>query len=97
MSGGSLDYAYFKVEEAARQIARNTNTTLHKAFVAHLYKVAQAMHDIEWVIDGDMSNGDDIKAIEAVISKSDHLVHIKEEAENILKELKELLKEINNV
>ena len=36
------------------------------AFKKLLQKVADAMHDIEWVESGDMSKGDEDKAIDAV-------------------------------
>ena len=65
MSGGSYDYAYFKVEEFARSL--RCNTPQRKAFRTLCDKVAKAMHDIEWVDSCDYGEGDDIKAINAAL------------------------------
>jgi hypothetical protein len=35
-----------------------------QAFAAHLDKVADALHDIEWVLSGDTSPGDEFEAID---------------------------------
>jgi hypothetical protein len=51
MSGGSYDYAYFKMEMMAQEM--KVNTPLRKAFRTHLLKVAQACRDIEWEDSGD--------------------------------------------
>ena len=67
MSGGSLDYIYHKVEDVAIKIQNKDNTPLQRAFGEHLLKVAKALHDVEWVMSGDYGNGDDEKAIKAVL------------------------------
>ncbi len=71
MSGGSLDYICFKVEEAASSIRSRATCAEHRAFAAHLAKVAEALHDIEWVFSGDTRTPREIPAIMAVISKSE--------------------------
>jgi hypothetical protein len=69
MSGGSLNYLYQRVEEAAdkksfvHDAGFKQNTPLRKAFAKHLLKVAKALHDIEWVDSDDMSVGDENQAI----------------------------------
>lgn len=71
MSGGSLDYVCFKVDDAADTISRRADGPLHKAFAAHLVKVAKALHDIELNFSGDTGPGDDHAAILACISADD--------------------------
>ncbi len=68
MSGGSLNYAYRHIEELACELDSNDKTVLQRAFAKHLYLVAKAAHDIEWVDSGDYGKGDDEKAIKAVLS-----------------------------
>jgi len=70
MSGGSLDYIYHKVEDVAQTLSDNKNTPLQRAFGEHLFKIAKALHDVEWVISGDYGNGDDEKAIKEVLTNS---------------------------
>lgn len=48
MSGGSLDYAYSKVNYIADEVERQATTALQKAFVKHLRDVSEALHDLEW-------------------------------------------------
>ena len=54
MSGGSMDYAFTKVEDAAG-LMRPT-TLLRRAFRVHLLNVARALKAIEW---NDSGDGDD--------------------------------------
>lgn len=69
MSGGSLDYVYQRVEEAAGSIRGRTDATpLHLAFAEHLDKVAKALHDIEWVYSCDYGEGREEDAIMQVVS-----------------------------
>jgi len=68
MSGGSLDYAYQKVEDAAEAIESRSKKLIHRAFANHLRKVAKALHDIEWVLSADYSDGDDQESIMMCLS-----------------------------
>lgn len=63
MSGGSLDYVYRRVDDAADSIS--ATTPQRKAFVELLRRVAVALHDIEWVDSGDWAKGDENDAINA--------------------------------
>lgn len=65
MSGGSMDYLCYRVEEAADILCIDSNPS-RKAFGKHLRKVAHALHEIEWVDSGDSSSPDDINAIRDV-------------------------------
>lgn len=49
MSGGSMDYLYYKVENATF----DQNTALRALFRDHLVLVAKAMRSIEWNDSGD--------------------------------------------
>lgn len=73
MSGGSLDYVYGKVEDAAAQIANRAETPEQHAFAAHLLKVAKALHDLEWVWSSDKGRGEEVEAIMACINRVDVL------------------------
>ena len=64
MSGGSMNYLYSRIEYDAKFLG---NTPERKAFRFHLEKVAQALHDIEWVDSGDYGPGDEEAAIRACI------------------------------
>lgn len=49
MSGGSYEYLYCKIDDAANTIAKRRDTPLRRAFAAHLRLVSDAMREIEWV------------------------------------------------
>jgi hypothetical protein len=46
MSGGSLDYVCYRLDDAIDTIERRATTTLHKAFASHLKDVAK--HYTTW-------------------------------------------------
>jgi hypothetical protein len=63
MSGGSLDYVYGRVDDAAGEIRSRATRPEHKAFADHLVKVAKALHDCEWVFSSDYGPGDELESI----------------------------------
>lgn len=68
MSGGSYDYVYRRIEEAAREVVcRHPHSPLHVAFATHLQAVAVAMHDLERVDSFDSSEGSEVAAMTAVL------------------------------
>lgn len=69
MSGGSLEYVYCKVHNAVTDITAQAKTPLHRAFATHLVKVADALHDLEWVLSGDYGPGDEVASIEACLQE----------------------------
>lgn len=90
MSGGSLDYICWKVEQAANDIRSQATSPLQKAFAEHLDDVAKALHDIEWVFSYDYGEGDEVEAIKKVLGKdykSKTLDVLKSEANELIKEL----------
>ncbi len=92
MSGGSFQYLYSKIEDAAQTLSADQNPT-RKAFGKHLYLIAEAMHDIEWVDSCDYGPGDEMNAIMKCIDKQDILLCLIEDGKNIIKEINELIKD----
>ncbi len=97
MSGGSLDYLCYKIENAidtcfqfeisdyqyvngkgtdiyGQPVPKMTyhafRTKDHVRFYKHLQKVAQALHDLEWAMDGDIMVGEELKSIKQVLRKT---------------------------
>lgn len=68
MSGGSLDYVCYKVEEAADTIMVRATCFEHKTFAFLLKKIAKALHDLEWVFSLDYGPGDEMESLMAIIS-----------------------------
>lgn len=71
MSGGSLDYAYQRVRDLADAIERHADRPEHRAFAAHLHKVAAAAKALEWVWSGDCGPGDEIELIRAILDPNE--------------------------
>ena len=93
MSGGSMDYLTYKVDEAADQLMNKNNTPLQRAFGAHLKKVAKALHDVEWVWSGDYGTGDDDEAIKPVLgdATSERVMDVlRADASELIKQLQKL-------
>lgn len=74
MSGGSMDYLYLKVLNAAETVTNEDedgfvkNTELRKAFAEHLFDVALALKQIEWVDSGDSAEGSEDEAIKKCLN-----------------------------
>lgn len=92
MSGGSLDYVYGRVDDAAQSIMSRSQNPLDRAFAKHLIKVSKALHYLEWVYSGDCSEPDGEEAIRAVLHPSAEIESAKEEAEIALRNLKKAIK-----
>lgn len=89
MSGGSYDYAYFKIDHLADSIESRANgNPLRVAFAKHLRLVAKAAHDIEWVDSGDYGGGDEEAAIRAVLHPAEEINAAIEIAEGIERSLR---------
>ena len=91
MSGGSLDYVCYKVDDAIDTIEKRATTVLQKAFAKHLKDVAKALHDLEWVYSGDYSDGDDVEALRKVVNKEMELEAATNNARIALKQLQDVL------
>ncbi len=91
MSGGSLDYVFYKLDDAVDSIEKRATTPLHKAFAAHLRDVSKALHDLEWVYSCDYSEGQEVESLRKVINKEMELKAATEQAEFALKQLKDVL------
>lgn len=64
MSGGSYNYVYSKIQDAAENLWNVQTDTRRASFQRLLFLVAKAMHEIEWVDSGDCGKGDEYKAID---------------------------------
>lgn len=88
MSGGSLDYVSYKVENAMSTIAINgpgsDDPPLYMAFVKHLQLVTNALHEIEWVLSCDNSPGKELSAMRKVITPAMELTSATEIAKEAL-------------
>lgn len=87
MSGGSLNYVYSTVEDAAITVAARAETVLHRAFAAHLHKVAKALKDMEWMLSCDTSPGSEEAAIRAVLNDGAEIEAATEQARKALSDL----------
>ncbi len=92
MSGGSMDYLCFKVEEVAYILANEKSPT-RRAFGAHLKKVAHALHEIEWVDSGDKGSPDDINAIRDVFEDD----YIQREMGVLIRDAKKLIQQMRDL
>jgi hypothetical protein len=95
MSGGSLDYVYCKVNDAASTVrdyaVRRKDRALLEAFADHLDKVSNCLHSIEWDFSGDTNlNEQEYLELRSLLNKQAELVsaiRIAKEAEKILLEV----------
>ena len=93
MSGGSWDYFYNQLDEVGKRLARRRHVQ-HRAFGKHLIKCAAAMKAIEWVDSGDSDHPEDYDAIESVLGSERIMKSMVEDAEETIKELRELTTKI---
>lgn len=91
MSGGSLDYVCYRLDDAIDTIERRATTTLQKAFAQHLKDVVQALHDLEWVFSGDYGDGDEVESLKKVVNKQMELEAATNDARTALKQLQDVL------
>ncbi len=70
MSGGSYDYLYAKMQEAADRLSQPHHSPLRRAFAKRLVLFADAMQVIEWVDSCDRSKGEEDEAIERALGSS---------------------------
>ncbi len=96
MSGGSLDYVYFRVQDAAVSIRSQSNEPHLRAFAQHLDLVAKALKDVEWVLSGDNSPGDERAAVMRVVSRADVLEQAASDIRAAVAAAEIVLKEIQN-
>lgn len=92
MSGGSWDYVYTRFNDVSDRLLREPSLK-RKTLGRLVKKVSEAMYAIEWVDSSDMSPGDEIRAINAVLKFN----YSKELKEVLLYELDEMRKEIEAI
>ena len=91
MSGGSLDYVYSRIDSTVFEIRRLSQKPLHLAFAKHLEKVAEALHDLEWLLSGDYGDGDEEESIRQVVTKEVELEILIEDAKVLIGRLQEFV------
>lgn len=107
MSGGSLDYVYSRVHDAASTIRAEAGSEyvtdeapnakhLLRSFSKYLVKIADVLHDTEWFLSGDIGWEDCEKTIKKILTPTEELKHIREDAKDILKELKTTIERSEN-
>ncbi len=74
MSGGSLDYAFARLNDAISTIQSKARRPLHVAFAQHLTLVSKALHDLEWEWSGDYGDRDADEAIRGALLDGTPLV-----------------------
>ena len=85
MSGGSMNYLYSKLLYEATFVP---DTPERKAFKRHLEKVANALHDIEWVDSGDKGPGGENAAIRACLQPDAVMFALVEQAKDVMAALR---------
>jgi 2-hydroxychromene-2-carboxylate isomerase len=91
MSGGSWDYLYERMEDAAGRLLSSDDND-RRAFGRLMRKCAKAMHDIEWVDSCDYGEGDELVAIRAALGANAPSLAIHEavtRAEEVMDKLSE--------
>ena len=70
MSGGSWNYLYQRVQEAADLLLESSNRQRQR-LGRSLARHATALHDIEWVDSCDMEPGDEVEAIQQALEENE--------------------------
>ncbi len=94
MSGGSLDYGYQRLEELAIAVERDATKPLHRTFAQHLRKCAVAAKDLQWMLSGDTSPGDEDKSILAVVSQQELVENAIQQIRTAIKDAREVEKRL---
>lgn len=99
MSGGSYDYLYSKIEDAACEVNSRGRTRgpLRAAFAKHLVLVAEAMHQIEWVDSCDSAPGDEDEAIRACLAPGAEMAAARVALVDAMAEARAVLEQIEKV
>lgn len=98
MSGGSLDYLSYKIEEVAHKLKGVGMPPSYRAFGNHLILVANALHSVEWQLSGDTTPGgdeDDIKVVLGAAYRSEVLEVLKTDLDKLEQSVKQLKSDIN--
>jgi hypothetical protein len=97
MSGGSLEYACHEMAEIGRRVSARAQTPLHRAFATHLDLVATALHDLEWMLSGDIGEGAEVDAIKACIGEHAEFQQLIVEARMTAATLDEAIKQADAI
>lgn len=92
MSGGSLDYAYCKIEEVVSVIRSRATTPVERALIAHLLELMIVLRDLEWAYSGDSSLESVLPLIEKFLGPTTVLEQAIADAKKAKEELEAALK-----
>lgn len=92
MSGGSLNYVYSAVSDAASQIAADERPE-YAAFGQHLKLVAKALHEVEWEYSCDTGKGDALKAIAEAMHSNLNVLSLYE----VLKDIRVAVSDLDRI
>lgn len=109
MSGGSLDYVYSRVQDAAEKIFlhyghrlgeddlpddyKAEDRPLALAFARHLMKVSEALRELEWKMSDD---GSDLEVLKSLVTPADIADAYKSALKEMIAEAQEVLKGLEN-
>ncbi len=91
MSGGSLNYVFSRINDAA-ELLSHSKLSYRRAFAKHLELISDALYKTEWAMSGDTEEGSEKEAIMACISPLLLFNTVIDEATRIRDELNEILK-----
>ena len=92
MSGGSYNYVFYKIAEAAEtMIARSDNRPERRALAKHLTKLADLMHTVEWAASGDFGRDDDLAPIREFLGEPAILASVIADANEAKRQLEEVI------
>ncbi len=93
MSGGSLDYAFYKIKDIAEAVRdRADGDSVSLAFASHLEAVAKVAKELEWAWSGDTAIKDAHAAIVQLIGPSAVLDSAVAAAKEVRRELDNAIK-----
>ena len=91
MSGGSMDYFYGRLEDAANQFQRTTPERI--ALRTHMLKLACVLKAVEW---NDSGDGDDEeeRLLRELLTPQEVLVAARDEARRVLADLQKVIAQV---
>lgn len=111
MSGGSLDYAYCKINDISDDLASKlyyyrvdkSIIRYRKDLVNHLKALSDLLHEVEWNMSGDKADEDELLAFEkwhtflGKDAKTVSLELVLKEAEEVRNDINALIKNLKDV
>lgn len=95
MSGGALNYAEYHFKDVGEQLLRSKERE-HRVLGVHILKLAEVIHEVEWVLSGDYSPGKDVKMIRDLLGNSEITRYHIEELRTQIAEAQDWLNTLSN-